>query len=63
MAKRVPTPQQTPSKPVSTTNAEGNEKDDNTSSSISDLQGYTIADPNTKIAGLAAGYREATRTK
>ena len=47
-------------------NGEGNEKLDNTSSSISDLQGYKLNDPadagNVKIRGMAAGYREATRT-
>ncbi len=63
MAKRVPTAQQTTTKPVSTTNGEGNEKTDNTSSSVSDIQGYTLADPNAKIAGMAQGYAQATRTK
>ena len=63
MAKRAPTKQQTPKSPVSTTNAEGNEKDDNTSSSSADIATYTLVDDNVKIRGMAAGYREATRTK
>ena len=48
-------------------NGEGNEKLDGTSTSISDLQALSVNDPtdagNPKIRGLAAGYREATRTK
>lgn len=44
-------------------NAEGNEKDDNTSSTKADLATYALTDDNAKIAGLAAGYREATKTK
>lgn len=42
------------------TNAEtsgaGNEKDDNTSSTLADLATYTTQDDNPKIAGLAKGY-------
>ena len=41
----------------------GPEKDDNTTSTISDIQSYSTQDDNAKIAGLAAGYREATKTK
>ena len=37
-------------------NAEGNEKDDNTSSTLGDLATYTTQDDNPKIAGLAKGY-------
>lgn len=44
-------------------NGEGNEKTDNSSSTVTDLQTYTLTDPDVKIRGLAAGYREATRTK
>lgn len=47
----------------SETNGEGNEKVDNSSSTVTDIQGYSITDSNPKIAGMAAGYREATRTK
>ena len=67
MAKRTVTPQQTPSKSSSTTNGEGNEKADNSSTSIADLQALSVNDVadagNPKIRGPAAGYREATRTK
>ena len=66
MAKRTVTPQQTTTSPVSTTNGEGNEKLDNSSSTLGDIQGYKLNDPadagNVKIRGMAAGYREATRT-
>lgn len=44
-------------------NGEGNEKDDNTSSSKADTATYTLQDDNPKIAGMAAGYREATKIK
>lgn len=44
-------------------NGEGNEKDDNTSSTKADLATYSLQDDNPKIAGLAAGQREATKTK
>lgn len=44
-------------------NSEGNEKTDNTSSTVADLATYTLQDDNAKVAGLAAGYREATKTK
>lgn len=67
MAKRTADSQQNPTKVVSTTNGEGNEKTDNTSSSISDIQGYKLNDVadagNVKIRGMAAGYRDATLTK
>lgn len=35
---------------------EGNEKDDNTSTTKSDLATYSVQDLNPKIAGLAKGY-------
>jgi len=63
MAKKTVTPQQAPKSPVSTTNGEGNEKLDGTSSSLSDIQGYSTADPDPKIAGMANGYAQTTRTK
>lgn len=44
-------------------NAEGNEKDDLTSSTTADVATYSIHDDNPKIAGMAAGYREQTKTK
>jgi hypothetical protein len=44
-------------------NGEGNEKDDNTSTTISDLPTYSLNDSNPKIAGLANGYLQAIRTK
>lgn len=37
-------------------NGEGNEKDDNTSSSAADIASYKTTDDNPKIAGLAKGY-------
>lgn len=60
MAKRQPKTEQSKGSDV---NGEGNEKDDNTSSSVSDLQGYSVKDFNPKIAGLANGYAQKTRTK
>ena len=43
-------------------NAEGNEKTDNSTSSAADIAGYKLTDDNVKVRGMAAGYREATRT-
>lgn len=39
-------------------NGEGNEKDDNTSSSLADIATYSLHDDNAKVAGLANGYRQ-----
>lgn len=39
-------------------NAEGNEKDDNTSTTKADLATYSLQDDNPKIAGMANGYRQ-----
>jgi hypothetical protein len=36
-------------------NGEGNEKDDNTSTTKADLATYTVQDDNPKVAGLAKG--------
>ena len=40
-------------------NGEGNEKDDNTSSTKAEIATYTTRDDNPKIAGFANGYRQA----
>lgn len=37
-------------------NGEGNEKLDNTSSTLAEIATYTVHDDNPKIAGLAKGY-------
>lgn len=39
-------------------NGEGNEKDDNTSSTLADVATYSLQDDNPKIAGMANGYRQ-----
>lgn len=39
-------------------NGEGNEKDDNTSTTTVDLPTYPLTDDNPKIAGLANGWRQ-----
>lgn len=51
MAKRVVKPQGK----NTDVNGEGNEKDDNTSSTIAEVATYTNLDPNPKIAGMVAG--------
>ena len=64
MAKRTVSVPQGKSTDV---NGEGNEKLDGSSTTITDLQALSVNDVadagNPKIRGLAAGYREATRTK
>lgn len=44
-------------------NGEGNEKDDLSSSTTADVATYSSQDANPKIAGMAAGYREQTKTR
>jgi hypothetical protein len=44
-------------------NAEGNEKTDSASTTKAELASLTLSDDNPKLAGLAAGQREASKTK
>ncbi len=38
-------------------NGEGNEKVDNTTSTLADIATYSLQDNNPKVAGMANGYR------